>query len=112
MTLNQVIRAGLEPLGLPVVPDVDTQHRPRCFTFHYDLLPVQFRDNGPAWYQALVQIHLFLPLGENSLALVERTAHALVLAGLTWPEVVDGTDESGQHKIFECEALVPLQEKG
>lgn len=106
MTLNQRLIGALEPLGLPVVPDVDTQHRPRCLVFNYDLLPTQAADNRPIWYRALVQIHLYLPLKENSLAIRSKVAQALTGAGMTWPEVVDATDEETQHKVFECETLI------
>ena len=65
MTLNQRIIQVLSPLGLPVVPDVDTLHRPRCLVFNYDLLPAQPADNRPTWYKALIQVHLYLPLGNE-----------------------------------------------
>lgn len=106
MTLNQRLIAALEPLGLPVVPDVDTGHRARVLVFNYDLLPVQPADNRPTWYRALLQVHLYLPLGENGQGLVGRTAAALAGAGMTWPEIIDATDEETQHKVFECEALI------
>lgn len=106
MTLNQRIIDALSPLGLPVVPDTDTGSRTRCLVFHYDLLPHQFADNAPMWYRALMQVHLFLPLGENGMQLCRRVGEALVRAGFTWPEVLDGADDQTQHKIFECEALI------
>ena len=33
--------------------------------FNYDLLPAQPADNRPTWYKALIQVHLYLPLGTD-----------------------------------------------
>jgi len=106
MTLNQRIIQVLSPLGLPVVPDVDTLHRPRCLVFNYDLLPAQPADNRPTWYKALIQVHLYLPLGNDGRELRRQVMEALVDAGMTWPEIIDATDDETQHKVFECETLV------
>lgn len=110
MMLNQRLRTALEQLGMPVLPDVDTGNRERCMVFHYDLRPAQFAGNEPCWYKALVQVHLFLPLGEDGVALQGQVIRALAGAGFTWPEVVDATDEEGQHKVFECELLLGKDE--
>lgn len=110
MTLNQRLIAALEPLGLPVVPDVDTKHRPRVLVFNYDLLPFQPADNRPLWYRALIQVHLYLPLKENGVGLAGQVAAALAGAGMTWPEIIDATDEETQHRVFECETLVRKDE--
>ena len=110
MTLYQRLSTALKPLGIPVQPDVDTKNRERCIVFHYDLRPVQFAGNRPCWYKALVQVHLFLPLGEDGVVLQGRVIRALAQAGFTWPEVVDATDEEGQHKVFECELLLGKDE--
>ena len=106
MTLNQRIIQALKPLGLPVVPDVDTLHRPRCLVFNYDLIPPQPADNRPTWYKALIQVHLYLPLENDGREIRRQVLEALVDAGMTWPEIIDATDEETQHKVFECETLV------
>ena len=49
---NQRLIAALEPLGLPVVPDVDTKHRPRVLVFNYDLLPVHRFSRAEAFSEA------------------------------------------------------------
>ncbi len=111
MTLNQRIIEALSPLGLPVVPDVDTLHRDRCFVFHYDSGPTMYADDMPWMYTYQIQVHLFLPLGENSLAMVDKAVRALTVAGFSAPEVTDSTDESGQHKVLSCEAAA-IEEEG
>ena len=47
MTLNQRIIQALKPLGLPVVPDVDTLHRPRCLVFNYNLIQLSLQITAP-----------------------------------------------------------------
>ena len=88
MTLNQRIIQALSPLG------------------NYDLLPTQHADNRPTWYKALIQVHLYLPLGNDGRELRRQVLEALVDAGMTWPEIIDATDDETQHKVFECETLV------
>lgn len=110
VTVNERIRGALLPLGLPVVPAPDTRQRERCFTFNYNLVPFGFADNGPIRYKALIQVHLILPLGANSVPYRYKTIQALVGAGFTWPEVVDATDGETQHFVFETELLTKLEE--
>lgn len=110
MTVNACLRGALSGLGLEVLPEVDEQHRERCFTFNYDMVPAQFADNRPMWYRCLVQVHLFLPLKENSVKLRQGAAAALFSAGFTWPEVVDASDEEAQHYVFETETITKLEE--
>lgn len=110
MNINRHLKALLAPLGLPVAFNVDTHHRERCLTFNYVQQPFQFADNKPIYWKYLVQVHLFLPLTEDSLSLRSRIAAALVSGGLTWPEVQDLTGEnsrqsSRQHILFESECI-------
>lgn len=105
MTVSQRIIQGLAPFRMPIAPGVDTKHRERCFTYNYDLVPYQFTNNRPTYFKALVQVHLILPLTENSVSLRLKVAQALAETGFTWPECIDATDDSGQHYVFECEAL-------
>lgn len=109
MNLNQRLIKALSPLGLPAAPDVDVKHRNRTFTFNYDLLPDQFADGRPLYWRALVQVHLFLPLEEDSVALRGMIPGILAGAGFTWPEVVDATDGQSQHYVFETETIMKVE---
>ena len=116
MTLNQKLIAALAPFGDPVVPELYTGTAPRWYTFNYDLLPIT-ADNRPILYRALIQVHYFCPLNENSLQRRVRTSNALAFAGCTWPNEVNASgnermqDETNpcQHFVFECEAVVPVE---
>lgn len=110
MNLNQRLIKALSPLGLPAAPDVDVKHRNRTFTFNYELLPTQFADGRPLYWRALVQVHLFLPLEEDSVALRGMVPGILAGAGFTWPEVVDATDGQSQHYVFETETIMKVED--
>lgn len=109
MTVNQQLIAALDDLGLPIVPGADTEHRPRCLSYIYDLLPIQFADDQPKFLRALVQVHLVLPLRENGVKLRLGIARALQVHGFSWPEVVDAGDGDAQHYVFETEILTNLE---
>lgn len=101
MTINQRLRTGLLPLGLPVVPDTDTAHRDRCITFNYTQQPANWADNRPLYWRYLIQVHLFLPGTEDSLVLRIRIVTALIAGGFAYPEILDLTDDEGQHYVYE-----------
>ena len=109
MTVNQRLIEALEGFGLPVVPGADTAHRDRCLSFLYDLLPAQFADNAPRFLRALVQVHLTLPLDEDSVKLRLDIARALAAHGFSWPEIVDAGDGDAQHHVLETEILTNLE---
>lgn len=110
MTVNQRLIQALCPLRLPVEPEVDTRYQSRCITFNYDLLPVQFADNRPILHKALIQVHLFLPLTENSVRIRWEVAQALADGGFGWPEITDASDSEGQHFVFETETITKQEE--
>lgn len=110
MTLNQRLIAALEAFGDPVVPGMYLGQAKRYYTFNYDLIPAQFSDNGPRYYRALIQAHFYCPWKTDSTERRTDTAGALVKAGFTWPELIDASDEDGQHYVFECEAIVERME--
>lgn len=101
MSLNQQIITALAPVGLPVRPHWDTGQLERCITFQYNLIPAHFAGNRPLCRRALIQVHLFLPLGENGLETRRALAAALAAGGFDWPEEVDASDGEGQHFVFE-----------
>lgn len=106
MTVNQRIINALSAFGIPVVPELYTGSGGRYFTFNYDLIPVQFAGNRPTYWKALVQVHSFCPLHENSIRRRRETVAALTGAGFTWPEIVDASEKDHQHFVFECEIII------
>lgn len=110
MNLNQILLTALASLGLPCVPDHYTGTESVYLTFNYSLLPTAHSDDAPKFWTALIQVHLFAPIGKNVLALRTKIPTLLVRADLAWPTVEDAGDERFQHFVFETEALIPLEE--
>lgn len=110
MTLNRRIIAALSPAGLPVYPDIYPGKESSYYTFHYDLLPRQPADNRPLFYLALIQVHLHAPLKQDTVSLRGQTVRLLTGNGFLWPEIVNATDENGQHFVFETEIITQTEE--
>lgn len=113
MTTGEKLRAALAPLGIPVKPDVYAGDEEQYITYNYDLLPAHHADNRPHFYRALIQIHLFAPLGVSTSELRTGIMQALAGAGFPWPEMENASDKDGQHYVFETEAVekLPVSQK-
>lgn len=111
MKLNRRIIAALSPLGLPAAPDVELKNAKEYIVFNYDLLPVQFVGNKPIYWRALIQVHYFCPLGADRVAERGRIPGLLADAGFTWPEIVDATDKTAQHYVYETETICEIEEE-
>ena len=109
MTVNAMLLSALTPIMSIVRPDVYTGEETRYIVFNYDLVPTNFADNTTPLWKALVQVHLILPIGENSVALRARIATELKTAGFTMPEIIDATDKDSQHFVFETETITTLK---
>lgn len=103
MSINERIKEALSVLEIPVVPKVFQGDDERYIVFNYNTIPVDFADDGPEHERYLIQVHLFCPLGANSLSEMRKIKEALFEAGMTWPDVTDVSDKNGQHLVFECE---------
>lgn len=109
MTLNAMLLGALKPVVPTVAPGVYTGEETKYITFNYDLVPVNFSDNRTNWWKALIQVHLVLPLGENSVKLRADISSALVKADFTPPEIIDATDKDCQHYVFETESIISMK---
>ena len=103
MSLNAELRRALACTGLPVVPHADARARNRCLVFSLTSVPAQWADNRPLLMMCLVQVHLFLPEGENGLSLRGEILAALNDAGWKDAEETDAGDGRQQHYVYECE---------
>lgn len=109
MNLNQIILTALANLNLPCVPDHYTGTEQVYVTFNYNLLPTSYSDDKPKFWNALIQVHLYAPIGKNVLSTRMEIPKLLVLADLAWPTVEDAGDNAVQHFVFETETLIPLE---
>lgn len=106
MNVNPLIISTLHPEGLPIMPGVYTGTADKYYTFNYadDRCEV-FADNAPQIDVASIQVHLFVPLDYNYIALKKRTRARLLEAGFSYPSITELTEEDTKkrHIIFQCE---------
>ena len=102
--IDQVLLEALDPL-LPgcAAPVAYTGESLEYIVWNYDQLGAVFADGRPDAARYLVQVHYFLPAGQNPNGMKVRIAQALAAAGCTWPDVTDASDKEGQHYVLECE---------
>lgn len=111
MTLNQRIIDTVTPVVAVCVPDLlvteagETPPDEYC-TFRFDLIPDEFGDNRAHAMRALVQVHYLAPLRANTAATRRRLWAALAdVDAFTAPDITNASDQTGQHYVFEFEAL-------
>lgn len=103
MTVDERLTKALAHLGLDIDNAVGFSKSKRYLTFNYSTLPEVFADDAPHYERYMVQVHLFMPLGENISKLKRQVKQALFDADFTWPTTEDASDEDGRHIVFECE---------
>lgn len=103
MSINSVIRNAVTGIGIPCMPDYYAGEEKVYCTFNYTEYPRDFADNGPQEVLYDVQVHLFLPIGMNPIALKKKIRDALVAEGVLYPTILNLTDQEYQHYVFECE---------
>ena len=106
MSLNEEIRSVVTPIVPVCDPDYYGGEQKTYCTFGYTEIPANPGDNVPQAYRCLVDLHLFLPRGESSVV-IRRTLRRSITAVDTWtaPTITNASDESGQHFVFEFEAI-------
>ncbi len=116
VSVEAQVKRALDALGDPVEKSLlhaaAGRRPPRYYTFVCESFGDDFGDDEPGCERWLVSVHLFAPLGESCLEQVRVTKRALFEAGSTWPRCADATDRDGQHYVFECEMMAPVQEGG
>lgn len=75
------------------------------FVFDYCVYPLIFGDDTPYLERYAIQLHYFCPLSENSLSARKKARNAIYRAGFTFPEEINGSDNEGQHYVFDFEGL-------
>ena len=111
MTLNEQIIAAVTPVVPVCVPDLlvteagETPPEEYC-TFRFDLISDALGDNRAHAMRALVQVHYLAPLRSNTAATRRKLWAALAdVEDFTAPDITPASDQTGQHYVFEFEAL-------
>lgn len=112
MSAFEVIRGIAESEGLPAYMDqYIPEHYPgkkqsRYVTYNVaDDRGSLFGGDTASECVLSMQIHLYLPVPEEYMAMVKRMRQALSEAGFTWPVITVYIEEDHRlrHIIFECE---------
>jgi|AGTN01.1.fsa_nt_gi hypothetical protein len=113
MTINEKIIDTLQAsMAMPVIPDGQSTDALEYIVFSYSSTGDEYGDDAPHSERYSVLLHYLCPLGMNSLAKREQIKRLLFAAEFSWPDVTDGTDETGQDWIFECEYLAWIDPYG
>lgn len=105
MNINPILLKLKEATGLPVAPELYTGDAERYIVFNYSEMAVLYGDDDPIADTALVQVHLYLPCGENYMKLKEEIRNFLKQNGFNNIEIQSTVepDMKYTHVIFECE---------
>ena len=103
MTVNEILVQALDPLGIPLYPDVYLGEDAAYFVFTYSSVGDAFADDRPGVERHLISLHYYGPLAGNPLRLIDDAKRALFQAGTTWPQTTHLSDENRRHIVLECE---------
>ena len=105
MTINEQIKAAVEPIVAVCVPDTYGGEATEYCTFNYTEIPEEFGDDMPELIRYAIQLHYFCPAGYNSIAKRQDLRRAILTADFTAPDIIPAGDELSQHYVFEFEGL-------
>lgn len=109
MTTNERLLEALKKFPYPCTPDLnepDEEEVKKYFTFNIiDEHGADFGDNEPGAIKQDMQLHFFLPIGENSIKEKRQVREAVFAAGFTYPKVTELREKKLKHIIFEFEAV-------
>lgn len=107
MNINRTLRNALNPIA-PTEADTYEGRKGVYITFNYDTFPENYGDDEPEQECVSIQVHLYAPLGMDTLDKRRSVKRALHTAGFTWPRYTNASDKDGQHHVFTCEAAREL----
>lgn len=107
MSINSAIKAAVEPI-VPVCKYqiYDGKQLEYC-VYNYSAYPDCFSDNSPSMISYSVQLHYMCPTSGKdggyykSIETLKKLSDALFSAGFDYPNVVDASDDVGQHYVIE-----------
>lgn len=105
MTAMQRLYEALKPLGIPIVPDLQTGGDQTFITYENVLqTPADFGDDLPGAFVGNVQVHYCTQMGKPYTETRNKIRNALIAAGFTAPEISELNSKTQRHVIFECDA--------
>lgn len=106
--MAEALQAACETV-LPgaVFPMVYTGPLMKYVVWNYEIIGQVWAEGQPHAARYLVQVHLYLPSKEEPRGAILALSQALDAAGFTWPDLVNASDNEGQHWTLECEYTDP-----
>lgn len=105
MSFNNQLREKLLPVVPIVEPNIYKGDALEYIDFAYSERGGCFGDDEPDENILSVQVHYYLPHGQNPKAKKRLIRQALFELGGTWPEITNASDEEGQHYVFEFDCV-------
>lgn len=106
MTLEEKIRSAVTPLVPVCVENRYTGDEEEYCTYNFNEIPAGFGDNRAHAVRYLCQVHWFLPAERRPRPKKKQLRRALAaVRGFATPEIVNATDEVGQHYVYEFQAV-------
>lgn len=103
MSVDEALKAALDPLEIPFAPNLYTGDETEYITTNFQTIPEVYAERAPRAARYLVQVHYYLSHGRNPNATVRTISRALWNQGFTWPGVENASDDDGLHFVLECE---------
>jgi hypothetical protein len=109
LTTFEKIKAAIEPFGLPSAPGIYNGNKDDgWFVYNYaDDYGAAYADDAPTQVIVSIQLHLYLPINQNFIALKNKIRKALVNQGFSFAQISVYTDEDDawRHIVFECDTF-------
>lgn len=102
MNIDERIITALSPIVPEIAPILYEGDSLEYIVFNYDEVFAYAESTAKA-RRCLVQVHYYLPFGQNPNTKKRLIARALNDAGFTYPAIYNASDRSGQHYTFQCE---------
>lgn len=106
MTVEEKILAAVTPLVPECEENLYGGDAEEYCTYNFNEIPDGFGDNRAHAVRYLCQVHWFLPLRRRPQPKKKQLRQALAaVRGFTTPEIVNASDEIGQHYVYEFQAV-------
>lgn len=106
MTTFEKIVNAIEIFGYPYSPGVYSGPEERWFTYNYAAdVGANYADDAPGSVIVSVQVHLFLPIGDDFQEIKNDVRRALFAEGFTFSAITILTEDDTKirHIVCECE---------
>ncbi|MBQ7778386.1 MAG: hypothetical protein IJ396_07755 [Oscillibacter sp.] len=105
MSIEERLKAAVEPIVPVCVHGVYTGTEPVYCTFNFTEMPDSFGDNAPEAIRCSGMLHLYMPVTSDPRGLKRDLRRTLLAAELGAATVEDASDKDNIHLVFEFEAL-------